>query len=672
MKKRSSLVPSMLVFFFLFYYCGPGLIAQDSFTLEVTPNPVQVKVNEVKQLTVVVKDATGQPVKNGETFFLILRKSGAVPTSGAQVSSESGKVTGLIPGEYNMLVAWGNREEGQFAKDYVPVEVSHGPVAKIVINNIPEQIFNGSVIPVEAEVSDDLGFPIEADEIKFSVANTDIAEIDDLHNLYTKKVGSTKLIANVKGLDFSTTINVIKNPVDRIELSVEKVMARTGDVLHFKASAKTTKGKTVEQVPFSFSVSGEESELASGASAIIEQDGRFVAEKPGTYTITASSGDKSAIKTVKISPRNVQKEIEVIGHGVVRDKHTSDFWVWEGIDGRDYAVTGTWGADGKAYFWDVTNPANIQRIDSIQVDARTVNDVKISEDGRICVISREGASNRKNGIVILDVSNPKDVKIHSTYTETLTGGVHNLFIYQNHVFALSNGQRYDIINIEDPTKPHRVGKFEIDNPARSIHDVWIENGIAYSSNWNDGIIMVDIGNGIAGGTPANPVEIARSKVEGDANHAAFPYRSMSTGKFYVIAGDEIFPTSWFGKQNQDMEVFTPAGYLHFIDFTDPQNPKEVARYEVPEAGSHNFWIEDDLLYIGYYNGGVRVVDLSGDLMGDLYQQGREIAHYVPADPKAFVPNFAMIWGAQPYKGHIFFSDFNSGLWSVKLSEGVVD
>jgi hypothetical protein len=26
----------------------------------------------------------------------------------------------------------------------------------------------------------------------------------------------------------------------------------------------------------------------------------------------------------------------------------------------------------------------------------------------------------------------------------------------------------------------------------------------------------------------------------------------------------------------------------------------------------------------------------------------------------------MAWGPQPYKGNLFFSDFNSGLWSVKV------
>jgi hypothetical protein len=33
-----------------------------------------------------------------------------------------------------------------------------------------------------------------------------------------------------------------------------------------------------------------------------------------------------------------------------------------------------------------------------------------------------------------------------------------------------------------------------------------------------------------------------------------------------------------------------------------------------------------------------------------------------------VPNAPMVWGPQPYKGNIFFSDWNSGLWCVKLVE----
>lgn len=69
-----------------------------------------------------------------------------------------------------------------------------------------------------------------------------------------------------------------------------------------------------------------------------------------------------------------------------------------------------------------------------------------------------------------------------------------------------------------------------------------------------------------------------------------------------------------------------------------------------------------------YNGGLRVVDISGELMGDLYDQGREIASFYPSDSEAYIPNATFTWGPQPYKGYIFLSDWNSGIWALKLGE----
>jgi hypothetical protein len=39
---------------------------------------------------------------------------------------------------------------------------------------------------------------------------------------------------------------------------------------------------------------------------------------------------------------------------------------------------------------------------------------------------------------------------------------------------------------------------------------------------------------------------------------------------------------------------------------------------------------------------------------------------MPLDPEGFVANKANVWGTIPYKGLIYFSDLNSGLWAVKL------
>jgi hypothetical protein len=258
-----------------------------------------------------------------------------------------------------------------------------------------------------------------------------------------------------------------------------------------------------------------------------------------------------------------------------------------------------------------------------------------------------------------DWDRPDEVARH---TDQLTGGVHNTFIHADHVYAVSNARRIEIVDISDPRAPETVGQFELETPGHSVHDVWIENGIAYTSNWQDGVVAIDVGNGIAGGSPADPVEISRYAYPKPWAHAAFPYEDEETDRFYVVVGDEAFPNGL----HLVGQPTIPAGWLHFVDFTDWDRPDEVARYKIPEAGTHNFWIRNDTLYVAYYNAGLRVVDLSGELMGNLYEQGREIAKFVPRDPKSIVPNAAMTWGPQPHKGTIFLSDWNSGLWAVRL------
>ena len=40
--------------------------------------------------------------------------------------------------------------------------------------------------------------------------------------------------------------------------------------------------------------------------------------------------------------------------------------------------------------------------------------------------------------------------------------------------------------------------------------------------------------------------------------------------------------------------------------------------------------------------------------------------FLPDDPEGHIANAPMVWGPQPHKGKIFFTDWNSGLWAVEL------
>ncbi|MYH28010.1 MAG: hypothetical protein F4137_03945 [Acidobacteria bacterium] len=651
---------------------GQGGDTPAGLRIEVDPGALRLEIGEAAQLSATVRDAAGAVVDDATVvYYSRARRSVSV--------TRTGRVEAYRPGEFTLIALVPtnpgdrSRRPDARARVEIPVTVPLPPISEVAFSRVPSVFYAGTRPRLQVAVTDTAGARREDVPVMFATSDAAVASIDRFGFLTLREAGRVTVTASVDTESDALTIDVEDNPVASLALEVGADAARTGDVLRFTAVAADARGRPVPGVPVRFAVGGETAPaiVAAGAPAHIAADGRFVAERSGTYTVIATAGTHTATRTVSIEPRDVARDVEVVGRGKVLDRRSSDLWVWEGTDGRDYALTGTWGADGHTYFWDVTDPANIEKVNEVQVDARTVNDVKVSADGELAVISREGASNRRNGFVVLGAGNPREgVPVLSEFTNQLTGGVHNVFVDGHHVYALSAGRRYDIVSIEDPRNPERVGRFELETQGHSVHDVWVSDGIAFSSNWTDGVVAVDVGGGGRGGTPERPVELGRYAYPNGWNHAAYPYRSESTGKFYVFAGDEAYPYGGLANAPEDAQLpFRTAGWIHVIDWSDWDNPQEVARYQVPEAGSHNIWVEDDILYVGYYYpGGLRVVDVSGELMGDLYRQGREIARFVPFEPDGFAPNAPFVWGPQPYKGHIFFTDYNSGLWAVRLEE----
>ena len=655
MKTRSTIRPATLILV-LAALATTQAAAQDVARVEVTPATLSLEVGETATVSATAYDASGNVV---EVPFLYFSRGGR---GSLAVNRTTGEVEAFKGGEFEVMArALGpTRISGTMT-----VTVAFPPLDRVEISAEGGRYYVGVTMRHKATVVD------EADDardlpVTWSTSDESVATVDRFGVFSAHAPGEVTLSATAEGVVGRIAYQVADNPVTAMAVEASQGRGRTGDVIHFTATARDAGGSAVDDIPVTFGLISDPDAVATAdfAPAEVDEMGRFVAYKPGVYTVTANVPGQTAHATVEILPRHVAEEVQLVGHAPVRNVSTSDLWVWEGVDGRDYAITGTHSGHGSTYWWDVTDPASPVLTDSLIVDARTTNDVKVSEDGELCVISREGASNRRNGIVIVDCTDPRNIEIISTYDDELTGGVHNLFIYQDHVYAVNNGIRFDVINIEDPANPHRVGRFELDTPGHAIHDIWIVDGIAYTSNWNDGVAVIDVGGGDRGGSPENPVEIARFRDIGGATHAAFPYRSP-TGRFYIFMGDEIGAPGFDGQEAGRTPQFM-SGYVHVVDFTDPENPEEVARYEIPEAGSHNMWIDGDRLYAAFYQGGLRVLDISGELKGNLYHQGREIAVYKSYDPDGVVANAPFTWGPQIHKGNLFFAEYFSGMWAVKL------
>ena len=644
----------------LFFIFSIQINFSQNQTIESNLSGLVLEVGDTFMPESFVKNFDGT-TRNCETI-IYYNKKGVFNVGGSIVQDPStGKIVANEPGKHEVVaVCVDSRNNGDRLSQTFIVTVNYTKTESVKIK-VSDEAFVGSYVPLTYKSVTENGNERNDLIANINSSNKDVVSVDSNGLVKALKKGDATLTVEVDGVKASKKIKVKDSPVISLNISASSNSVRTGDVVTLSSKMLGKKGKEINNLNPTYSFHGVSFDGSSSASGLVKEN-KFVADVSGLYTVNAHFGNVTSSTKIKVTDRDIKRDIVQLGTGDVFDKHTSDAWFFEGVDGKDYGVSGTF-FDGQAYFWDVSDPTNITKVDSIKVDARIVNDVKVSKDSKICIITKEGASNRKNGFVILDISNPSDVKVLSEYTDGLTGGVHNVFIDNNHVYALNafgNPAKFEVVNIEDPKNPKGVGKFELELGS-AIHDIWIEDGIAYTSNWKDGLYIIDVGNGIAGGSPSNPVAVANYKYKTGANHAAFPFKSKSTGKFYVVLGDEIFPDGVdFFAANET------TGFLHFVDFTDLKNPKEVARYELPGYGSHNFWIEDDVVYAGMYNGGVRVIDVSGELLGDLYKQGREIAAFKTGSPNGFIPNNTMTWGSQYFKGHVFYSDFNAGIGALKL------
>jgi hypothetical protein len=505
------------------------------------------------------------------------------------------------------------------------------------------------------------GDPREDAPVAWTSETPRVATVDAAGLVTGVSAGKATIVATSGAATARSTVTVVANPVRTLNVTPRAAQARTGDVVRFSATAAGSRSPMLRWT-------------VSGAGAAIDADGGFVAERPGTYTVTATSGDRSAVGSVVVIARNVARPLEVVGRAPLEEFQTTEQWV---VGHYVYAAS----IAGRLWVYDVANPSAPVKTDSVAFDARLINDVSTTPDGKIAVVTREGASSRKNGIVFLDTSDAAHPKVLSEYTATVTGGVHSAFINGHYVYLTDDATgSLRVIDFQDVKNPKEVARWQTETPlareqveegqsriaGRYLHDVYASDGFLYMGYWRDGLIVLDIGNGLKGGSPTKPTFVSQLRFNYldlygpgwlAGAHAVFRYRN------YVFVGDEVFPAQ-FDIQSRDR--IPVQGIVHIVDVADIQHPRKVAEYIVPEAGAHNMWVDDDVLYMGYYNGGGRVVDVSGELRGDLYRQGREIARLWTGDPKGWRPNLPFTWGAQPYKGLIYFADINSGIWITRL------
>jgi plastocyanin len=638
--------------------------------LVITPAQRTVTAGDSLRLRVQAVDSAGNAVPNARILFQSVGGyfEGDVDSTGLVTAGSPG----VMPIGITALV-----EGARPVSERIELRMVPGPVARIELSPRITRLAPGQRMRFEASSFSAAG-DARRDDITWRSSAPTIVRVSDAGLVTAVAPGRAAITASAGSVKATLPVQVVATPIGSVEITPAAARVRQGDVVRFTATVKNRAGARIAGLTPSWT-------FAPG-QGMIDPEGAFVGYQPGVYIVTASFGARSADAIIQVEPRDVRRPLTVVGRLPRSRYNTEEVWVHP--SGK-YAYLGSGGGGDVMYAIDISDPSKPWVTDSIVANTRRVNDVMTTPDGKFLVFTREGAHDRKNGIVIASTEDPAHPRPIAEFTEGVTAGVHSAFIYKDpkygtHVFLTNDGTgALHVVNIDDPYHPKEVAQWRTEGrpeAGRTLHDIDVQNGLLYASYWNDGLVILDVGNGMKGGTPSRPQFVSQFKYDLEAlyrdvaatggpgfirgTHTAWRHRD------YVFIADEVFPSSGV-KGARDESAGRAYGRLQVIDVSDITKPKSVAWYEPEYGGVHNVWVAGDTLYMGAYNGGFHAFDVSGELRGDLRAQGREIAQLLTADKEGREPNTTMTWGVVVKDGLAYVNDMRNGLWIVRIEPRVL-
>ena len=306
---------------------------------------------------------------------------------------------------------------------------------------------------------------------------------------------------------------------------------------------------------------------------------------------------------------------------------------------------------------DISDPSEPELLEDrfpLEVDDapfREILDVKVDGD-RLVVAgpANQQADDVFHGFELYDVSDPADpVAVGDPYE---TGyHIHNCFLADDLLYVVANSEAENPLVIFDVSDDDvaEIGRWslvehepewqEVYWLARYNHDVYVHDEIAYLAHWNAGTYLIDVSD------PTEPEYVSRvmdidleESLALDDNEAQMGlpgndhYSAVDDTGDLLAVGREAWAT---GGDEPD----GPGG-IDLYDVSDPTEPGKLASINAPPADdasyygeewttAHNFELRDDRLYSSWYQGGVKIHDVSDPT------EPEELAHWRDTDTAGF-------------------------------------
>ncbi len=293
-------------------------------------------------------------------------------------------------------------------------------------------------------------------------------------------------------------------------------------------------------------------------------------------------------------------------------------------------------------------------------------DVKIDGD-RLLVAGPANpvSGDAVHGFLLYDVSDPakpKRVAFHETEFP-----IHNAMFRNGIAYLTGNdgaGNPLVMVDVSNDS-PTEVGRWsitdydsawsEVDSWVRSLHDVWVRDGTAYLAMWDAGTWLVDVSN------PKRPSHVAHFGGRSRKKLAGIPDGKEQDAVLGTPGNDHYVRTNDDGSLlvvnkeawDTDGKGGNGPGGMSLWDVSKPKQPKKLSQISAPQSAdptydlqlpslfqlsglspvgvasahgkchectgagtdgqwttSHNFDIVGDRLYTSWYQGGVKLFDIS--------------------------------------------------------------
>ncbi|WP_224242473.1 LVIVD repeat-containing protein [Hyalangium gracile] len=252
------------------------------------------------------------------------------------------------------------------------------------------------------------------------------------------------------------------------------------------------------------------------------------------------------------------------------------------------------------------------------------------------------ASN-KAGTIVYDISNPAEPQFVRSLTTGSSYGTHTVLVDGDRLYSMATSSGTHVHDISQPLdpQPRTVISLPDDASLGGAHDSFVYGGRLYVSNSYGGYFVLDV-------TDLDNVRVLGTYLRPDFSFAHHSAVGTFAGLTIAFEGGEY-----------------NYSHLRVLDVTRPERIVKIGEFRThrPFTSIHNLLLRGNLLYIAWYQDGLRVLDVSNPT------RPRQVAHYNTVretDPHRTESVFDGLIGIRiPGDGYVYGVDSSRGLLIFK-------